>query len=89
MGVRPLLVALLAFLAGAFFGISTPWWAAAFALPLLGWRPVRAVGVGLALGLLRGAAQEQPAPFELPEEFEARVVGPEWGVAWPARVRPM
>jgi competence protein ComEC len=77
VGVRPLLVALLAFLAGAFFGISTPWWAAAFALPLLGWRPVRAVGVGLALGLLRGAAQEQPAPFELPEEFEARVVGPD------------
>ena len=32
------------------------------------------VAAGLVLGLLRGAAQEHPPAFILPEEFEGRVV---------------
>ena len=77
MGVRPLLAACAAFLAGAFFGISLPWWAALFVLPLIVWPKVRAPSLALALGLLRGAAQESPAPFTLPEEFEGTVAGPD------------
>ena len=75
--VRPLLVACSAFLAGAFFGISVPWWVALLALPLLHWRPLRPLTTGLTLGLLRGAAQDHPPAFTLPEEFEARVVAPD------------
>ena len=74
VGVRPLLAACLAFLAGAYFGISVPWWVALGALPLFAWRPFRPVAAGLVLGLLRGAAQEHPPAFVLPEEFEGRVV---------------
>ena len=77
MGVRPLLVACAAFLAGAFFGVSLAWWAAVAALPLAFWRPARAAAAGLALGLLRGAAQEQAVPFALEEEFEGVVVSPD------------
>ena len=77
MGVRPLLVACAAFLAGAFFGVSLAWWAAVAALPLAFWRPARAAAAGLALGLLRGAAQEQAVPFTLEEEFEGVVVSPD------------
>jgi competence protein ComEC len=77
VGVRPLLVACSAFLAGAYFGISLPWWVALFALPVVAWRPARPLAIGLTLGLLRGAAQERPAPFTLEEEFEGRVVGPD------------
>jgi competence protein ComEC len=72
--VRPLLVACAAFLAGAFFGIALPWWTALLPLPLALWRPGRTATLALVLGLLRGGAQEAPAPFELPEEFEGRVV---------------
>ncbi|MGZ6126046.1 MAG: ComEC/Rec2 family competence protein, partial [Myxococcales bacterium] len=75
MGVRPLLVACAAFLAGAYFGIQLSWWAALVALPAVAWRPGRAATLGLFFGLLRGAAQERPAPFDLPEEFEGRVIG--------------
>src|SRR3979490_3428127 len=77
VGVRPLLGACAAFLAGAFFGISVPWWVALLALPGLRWRPLRPLALGLALGLLRGAARDTPAAFTLPEEFEGRVVAPE------------
>ena len=77
VGVRPLLVACAAFLAGAFFGVSLAWWAAVAALPLAFWRPARAAAAGLALGLLRGAAQEQAVPFALEEEFEGVVVSPD------------
>jgi competence protein ComEC len=77
VGVGPLLVACSAFLAGAYFGISLPCWVALLALPLAGWRPLRPSAIGLALGLLRGAAQDHPAPFTLEEEFEARVVAPD------------
>src|SRR2546426_10455742 len=77
VGVRPLLVACAAFLAGAFFGVSLAWWAALAALPLAIWRPARAAAAGLALGLLRGAAQEQVAPFILGEEFEGVVISPD------------
>ncbi|MFN2548389.1 MAG: ComEC/Rec2 family competence protein [Myxococcales bacterium] len=35
---------------------------------------MRFAALALALGLLRGALQERPAPFELPEEFEGSVV---------------
>src|SRR5215813_4254688 len=77
VGVRPLLVACLAFLAGAYFGISHFWWAALFALPFLAWPRLRPAAAGLALGLLRGAAQEHPPVFVLPEEFEGRVVAPD------------
>ncbi|HTO98376.1 MAG TPA: DNA internalization-related competence protein ComEC/Rec2 [Myxococcales bacterium] len=76
MGSRPLWVACTAFLAGAYFGVSLPIWAALLALPALFFRPGRALACGLALGLLRGAAQERPAPFALPEEFEGRVEAP-------------
>ena len=74
MGVRPLLVACLAFLAGAYFGITISWWVALLALPLLAWRQVRPAAAGLILGLLRGAAQEHPPAFALSEEFEGRVI---------------
>jgi ComEC/Rec2-related protein len=77
VGVRPLLVACGAFLAGAFFGVSLPWWAAFAALPFALWRPCRFAAAGLALGLLRGAAQERAAPFTLDEEFEGIVVSPD------------
>ena len=76
MGVRPLLVASAAFLAGAYFGISSQWWWAFAALPFASWRPARAAALGLALGLLRGAAQEQPSSFALTEDFEGTVVAP-------------
>ena len=76
MGVRPLLVASVAFLAGAYFGISFPWWSAIVAAPFALWRPARAAALGLALGLLRGVAQERAAPFALAEEFEGVVVAP-------------
>src|SRR5690242_10530893 len=72
---RPLLAACAAFLAGAFLSTWVPWWAALFALPLVAVRPARAVSLGLVLGLLRGAAQEAPKPFTLPDEFEGVVVG--------------
>jgi competence protein ComEC len=39
------------------------------------------VALGLALGLLRGAVQERPAPRPLPEEFEGSVVSADGGVA--------
>src|SRR5438067_11257559 len=74
VGVRPLLVACAAFLAGAFFGVSLAWWAAVAALPLAFWRPARASAAGLALGLLRGAAQEQAVPFTRDEGSEGVVV---------------
>ena len=77
MGARPLLVACAAFLAGAYFGIPLPFWAALLALPFAFWRPARAAALGAALGLLRAAAQEHPSPFELPEEFEGRVIAPD------------
>src|SRR2546426_506115 len=77
VGVRPLLVACAAFLAGAFFGVSLAWWAALAALPLAIWRPARAAAAGLALGLLREGAQEQVAPFTLGEEFEGVVISPD------------
>lgn len=77
MGVRPLLVACAAFLAGAFLGIPLPCWVALLPLPVLVWRPPRPLAAGLVLGLLRGAAQDHPAAFTLPEEFEARVVSPD------------
>src|SRR5437868_11630365 len=77
VGGRPLLVACAAFLAGAFFGVSLAWWAAVAGLPLAFWRPARAAAAGLALGLLRGAAQEQAVPFALEEEFEGVVVSPD------------
>jgi len=72
-----LLVACTAFFAGAFFGTSVPWWVALLALPGLRWRPLRPLALGLALGLLRGAARDPPAKFTLPEEFEGRVVAPD------------
>src|SRR5205085_1123168 len=72
----PLLVACTAFLAGAYLGISVHWCWAIAAVPFAFWRPARAAALGLALGLLRGAAQDQPASFALPEEFEATVVAP-------------
>src|SRR5439155_5223330 len=77
VSARPLLVACAAFLAGAFFGVFLAWWAAVAALPLAFWRPARASAAGLALGLLRGAAQEQAVPFTLEEEFEGVVVSPD------------
>ena len=77
VGVRPLLVACAAFLAGAFLGISLPWWVALLPLPLLFWTPSRAVALGLTFGLLRGAVQENPVPFTLEEEFEGRVISPD------------
>src|SRR6266481_4084585 len=77
LGVRPLLVACAAFVAGAFLGISLPWWVALLPLPLLFWTPSRAVALGLTFGLLRGAVQENPAPFTLEEEFEGRVISPD------------
>ncbi|HYY52691.1 MAG TPA: hypothetical protein VE755_07455, partial [Myxococcales bacterium] len=76
MGVRPLLVACAAFLAGAYFGIQLHWLWAVAAVPFAFWRPARAAALGLALGLLRGAVQEKPVSFALPEEFEGTVVGP-------------
>src|SRR6266446_2802143 len=77
VGVRPLLVACSAFVAGAFFGTSVSWWVALLALPGLRWRPLRPLALGLALGLLRGAARDPPAAFTLPEEFEGQVVAPD------------
>jgi competence protein ComEC len=77
LGARPLLVACAACLAGAYFGIPLPWWTALLALAFALWRPARATALGAALGLLRGAAQESPAPFDLPEEFEGRVISPD------------
>ena len=77
MGVRPLLVACAAFLAGAFFGISLPWWAALAPLAFVLWRRGRAPAIALAVGLLRGAVQQTPVPFALPEEFEGTVAGPD------------
>ncbi len=77
LGVRPLLVACAAFVAGAFLGISLPWWVALLPLPLLFWTPSRAVALGLTFGLLRGAVQENPVPFTLEEEFEGRVISPD------------
>src|SRR4051812_33445584 len=77
VGVRPVLVACAGFLAGAYLGILVPWWAALLPLPLLFCSPARAAALGLALGLLRGAVQENPVPFTLEEEFEGRVIGPD------------
>jgi competence protein ComEC len=77
LGVRPLLVSCLAFLAGAYFGIQVPWWVASLTLPLFAWRPALPAALGLLLGLLRGMAQEPPRPFTLPEEFEGSVVAPD------------
>ena len=76
MGVRPLLVACAAFLAGSYFGFSLPFWTVLLALPIALWRPGRFAAVGFACGVLRAASQERPAPFDLPEEFEGRVVAP-------------
>src|SRR3954467_7879447 len=72
---RPLLAACAAFLAGAYLGIGSPCWLAVLPLPLLLISPTRAPALGLALGLLRGAVQEQPKPFMLPDEFEGVMVG--------------
>lgn len=72
---RPLLAACAGFLAGAYFGISLPLWAAVCALPFALRRPTRAAAVGLGLGLLRGAVAEPPAVVSLPEEFEGEVLG--------------
>jgi competence protein ComEC len=77
VGVRPLLVACSAFLAGAFFRTSVSWWVALLVLPGLRWRRLRPLALGLSLGLLRGAARDPPAAFTLPEEFEGRVVAPD------------
>jgi competence protein ComEC len=81
---RPLLAACAAFLAGAFLSLWVPWQAALVALALAGagllsprlrdLRAVRAVALGLLLGVLRGSAQERAKPFALPEEFEGVVV---------------
>src|SRR3954469_8667373 len=71
---RPLLAACAAFLAGAYLGIGSPCWLALLPLPLLLISRTRAPALGLALGLLRGAVQEQPKPFILPDEFEGVVV---------------
>ncbi|HZX95810.1 MAG TPA: DNA internalization-related competence protein ComEC/Rec2 [Myxococcales bacterium] len=71
---RPLLAACAAFLAGAYLGIGSPCWLAVLPLPLLLISRTRAPALGLALGLLRGAVQEQPKPFILPDEFEGVVV---------------
>src|SRR5947209_13230680 len=73
---RPLLAACAGFLAGAYLGISLPWWVGLLLLaPALHVR-LRPCAIGLALGLLRGAAQDQPRPFALPEEFDAEVIAP-------------
>jgi competence protein ComEC len=72
MGHRPLLAASVAFSAGAFF--LAPWWVAPLPLAFLFIRPLRAVSIGLALGLLRGSLQEAPRAPGLPPEFEARIV---------------
>ncbi len=77
MGARPLLVACAAFAAGAYFGISVPWWSALAVAPLVLWRPARVVALGLSLGLTRGALHERPAPFTLEEEFEGTVLAPD------------
>src|SRR4051812_13803866 len=74
---RPLLAACAAFLAGAYLGLHLPWWAALLALPLLFARPARALALGLALGLLRGAVHDHVPVFTLPEEFEGVLVAPD------------
>jgi competence protein ComEC len=74
VGIRPLLVACAAFLAGSYFGFSLPFWTVLLALPIALWRPGRFAAVGFACGVLRAASQERPAPFDLPEEFEGRVI---------------
>ena len=72
MGERPLLAASVAFCAGAF--LLAPWWLAPLAL-LLAFAPgLRAVAIGLALGLLRGSFHEAPRAPALPPEIVARVV---------------
>src|SRR3954471_12895426 len=71
---RPLLAACAAVLSGADLGIGSPCWLAVLPLPLLLISRTRAPALGLALGLLRGAVQEQPKPFILPDEFEGVVV---------------
>src|SRR5438105_11594165 len=75
---KPLLAASAALLAGAFLGCSTARDAAlalaAAALVCALHTRLRFAALGLALGLLRGASHDQPATFELPEEFEGVVV---------------
>ena len=76
---RPLAVASAAFVAGAFFGCTgSPFaalGAAACALAIALWSPARIAALGLALGLLRGAAQERPRPLNVERnEVEATVV---------------
>jgi len=72
------LVAAVAFLAGAFLGcdsgLTLALCAAGLACALSIFRPLRLPALSVALGLLRGAVQDRPAPFALPDEFEGEVV---------------